>query len=39
MPTGAASRRMKAMRRQIIVHNVEEWSAAFLNRLAEVTHG
>jgi trehalose 6-phosphate synthase len=39
MPVGAASRRMKAMRRQIIVHNVEEWSAAFLNRLAEVTHG
>ncbi|WP_138417552.1 alpha,alpha-trehalose-phosphate synthase (UDP-forming) [Sinomonas gamaensis] len=39
MPAGAASRRMKAMRRQIIVHNVEEWSAAFLNRLAEVTHG
>ncbi|WP_443022641.1 alpha,alpha-trehalose-phosphate synthase (UDP-forming) [Sinomonas sp.] len=39
LPPGAASRRMKAMRRQIIVHNVEEWSAAFLNRLAEVTHG
>ncbi|MEA5457090.1 alpha,alpha-trehalose-phosphate synthase (UDP-forming) [Sinomonas sp. JGH33] len=39
MPRGTASRRMKAMRRQIIVHNVEEWSATFLNRLAEVTHG
>ncbi|MDQ4503991.1 trehalose-6-phosphate synthase [Sinomonas sp. ASV322] len=39
MPPGSASRRMKAMRRQIIVHNVEEWSASFLNRLAEVTHG
>ncbi|WP_415853648.1 alpha,alpha-trehalose-phosphate synthase (UDP-forming) [Sinomonas sp. G460-2] len=39
MPRGAAGRRMKAMRRQIIVHNVEEWSTAFLDRLAEVTHG
>ncbi|WP_419722680.1 alpha,alpha-trehalose-phosphate synthase (UDP-forming) [Sinomonas albida] len=39
LPSGAAGRRMKAMRRQIIVHNVEEWSTSFLDRLAEVTHG
>jgi trehalose 6-phosphate synthase len=36
LPRGVAARRMKAMRRQIVVHNVEEWSASFLTRLKEV---
>ncbi|AMM31487.1 Trehalose 6-phosphate synthase [Sinomonas atrocyanea] len=36
LPRGVAARRMKAMRRQIVVHNVEEWSASFLARLKEV---
>ena len=36
LPPGIAGRRMKAMRRQILVHNVEEWSSIFLSRLAEV---
>ncbi|GAB3269523.1 trehalose-6-phosphate synthase [Sinomonas notoginsengisoli] len=36
LPRGVATRRMKAMRRQIVVHNVEEWSSSFLARLKEV---
>ncbi|WP_139346834.1 alpha,alpha-trehalose-phosphate synthase (UDP-forming) [Sinomonas mesophila] len=36
LPSGVAGRRMKAMRRQILVHNVEEWSSIFLSRLTEV---
>ncbi|WP_374049274.1 trehalose-6-phosphate synthase [Sinomonas sp. ASV486] len=36
LPRGIAARRMKAMRRQVVVHNVEEWSSAFLARLEEV---
>jgi trehalose 6-phosphate synthase len=36
LPQGVATRRMKAMRRQILVHNVEEWSSSFLARLQEV---
>ncbi|GAB4100519.1 alpha,alpha-trehalose-phosphate synthase (UDP-forming) [Sinomonas halotolerans] len=37
LPAGVAGRRMKAMRRQILVHNVEEWSSLFLARLKEVS--
>jgi trehalose 6-phosphate synthase len=36
LPQGVATRRMKAMRRQILVHNVEQWSSSFLARLQEV---
>jgi trehalose 6-phosphate synthase len=36
LPPGIAARRMKTMRRQVLVHNVEEWSSIFLARLKEV---
>lgn len=34
MPPREASRRMKAMRRHILDHDVEQWSQSFLNTLA-----